>query len=61
MSFQFNWPRFSDEIRAMLAQQIEEAINQATLPNTSIGKIGVLSFDPGSQVENMTSPCNSPC
>lgn len=56
MSFQFNWPRFSDEIRAMLAQQIEEAINQAALPNTSIGKIGVLSFDPGSQVENMTSP-----
>lgn len=51
MSLQFNWPQFDAELRTSLAQQIEKAINEAALPNTSIGKIGVLSFDPGSQVQ----------
>lgn len=51
MSLQFNWPHFNAEIRESLARQIEKAINEAALPNTSIGKIGVLSFEPGSQVD----------
>lgn len=49
MSFQFNWPEFSDELRQSLSLQIEEAINEAAIPSTIIGKIAVTVFEPGSK------------
>lgn len=53
MSFQFNWPEFSEELKQSLALQIEEAINEAAIPSTIIGKIAVTVFEPGTKAPEL--------